>query len=202
MEPTSWIEQIAAQEPESGEGAKALGTWDMLEPYLSMIPAEEADCVTMYFHDRVRQQAIADAMIVSQPTISNRIRRAIRRIQFLRALPVLEKDRFFLDMSGFDHPDVIWTLWKTTCQSDTAIVHGLKRQQDVRRIFMSARQFWERNGLVLYQDAFEMLSHHWCIKKHLACGISSNRKRLLRLEQTRACRAMPPNSPSGPAPGT
>lgn len=95
----------------------------LLESYLNRIPPREADLITLYHRDKLKQEQIARIFGITQAAVSYRLHRGIKRIQFLRTIPELEKDEFELELGPkFSEQDreILWLMYETTCQSEIA----------------------------------------------------------------------------------
>lgn len=97
--------------------------FSIIEGYLPRIPRREADLISLYHRDRMKQEQIAKIFGITQAAVSYRLHRGIRRIQFLRTIPRLDKDIFDLELgpkfSGQDL-EILWRMYETTCQSEIA----------------------------------------------------------------------------------
>jgi DNA-directed RNA polymerase specialized sigma24 family protein len=94
-----------------------------IDPYLPRIPDREADLITLYHKDKMKQEQIAKLFGITQAAVSYRLHRGIRRIQFLRTIPDLERDQFELELGPkFSDQDreILWRMYETTCQSEIA----------------------------------------------------------------------------------
>lgn len=109
-----------------------------IEHFLYRIPRREADLITLYHRDRMKQEQIAKIFGITQAAVSYRLHRGIRRIQFLRTIPELEKDSFELELgSKFSDQDleILWRMYETTCQSEIAKKMGLTQGRVRHRFF-------------------------------------------------------------------
>lgn len=97
--------------------------FDLVEPYMSRIPPREADLISLYHRDHMKQEQIARIFGITQAAVSYRLHRGIKRIQFLRTIPELDQDEFELELgSKFSDQDreILWLMYETTCQSEIA----------------------------------------------------------------------------------
>lgn len=112
-----------------------------IEHYLDRIPPREADLITLYYRDRMKQEQIAKLFSITQAAVSYRLHRGIKRIQFLRTIdPALERDRFERDLAPkFSDQDreILWRMYETTCQSEIAKQMGLTQGRVRHRFFRS-----------------------------------------------------------------
>jgi len=109
-----------------------------IEHFLYKIPKREADLITLYHRDRMKQEQIAKIFGITQAAVSYRLHRGIRRIQFLRTIPELDQDSFELELgpkfSGQDL-EILWKMYETTCQSEIAKQMGLTQGRVRHRFF-------------------------------------------------------------------
>ena len=109
-----------------------------IEKLLYRIPEREADLITLYHRDRMKQEQIAKIFGITQAAVSYRLHRGIRRIQFLRTIPELDKDMFELELGPkFSDQDleILWRMYETTCQSEIAKQMGLTQGRVRHRFF-------------------------------------------------------------------
>lgn len=112
--------------------------YSSIEKYLFRIPPREADLIRLYYRDRMKQEQIAKLFRITQAAVSYRLHRGIRRIQFLRTIPELDKDNFELDFgTKFSDQDreILWRMYETTCQSEIAKLMGLTQGHVRHRFF-------------------------------------------------------------------
>jgi DNA-directed RNA polymerase specialized sigma24 family protein len=116
--------------------------FDSISRYLERIPSREADLICLYHKDKMKQEQIAKLFGITQAAVSYRLHRGIRRIQFLRTIPELERDQFELELGPkFCEQDreILWRMHETTCQSEIAKQMNLT-QGRVRHRFFRALQ--------------------------------------------------------------
>jgi predicted DNA-binding protein YlxM (UPF0122 family) len=91
-------------------------------PYISKLPQREIDLIEMYFRKEKKQKEIADFFGVTQGAISHRIKRAKKRLLFLRDMPKINEDIKDILEDHFEpfEIDLIILMVETTCQSKTA----------------------------------------------------------------------------------
>jgi predicted DNA-binding protein YlxM (UPF0122 family) len=91
-------------------------------PYISKLPQREIDLIEMYFRKEKKQKEIADFFGVTQGAISHRIKRAKKRLLFLRDMPKINEDIKDILIDHFEEfeIDLIILMVDTTCQSKTA----------------------------------------------------------------------------------
>lgn len=109
-----------------------------IEQFLCRIPEREADLITLYHRDRMKQEQIAKIFGITQAAVSYRLHRGIRRIQFLRTIPELDNNTFELELgSKFSKQDleILWRMYETTCQSEIAKQMGLTQGRVRHRFF-------------------------------------------------------------------
>ena len=133
------IEQNLAPEEEE-EISEALPDFSLIGGYLNRIPDREADLITLYYCDRMKQEQIAKLFRITQAAVSYRLHRGIRRIQFLRTIPELIRDQFELELGPkFTDQDreILWRMYETTCQSEIAKQMSLTQGRVRHRFFRS-----------------------------------------------------------------
>jgi DNA-directed RNA polymerase specialized sigma24 family protein len=116
--------------------------FDSISKYLDRIPPREADLIRLYHKDKMKQEQIAKLFGITQAAVSYRLHRGIKRIQFLRTIPDLERDQFELELGPkFVEQDreILWRMYETTCQSEIAKQMNLT-QGRVRHRFFRALQ--------------------------------------------------------------
>ncbi len=100
-----------------------LADFGAVEHHLDRIPLREADLIEMYYRDSMKQEQIARYFNITQAAVSYRLHRGIRRIQFLRTIPELDKEDFEIELGPkFSDQDreILWLMYETTCQSEIA----------------------------------------------------------------------------------
>jgi DNA-directed RNA polymerase specialized sigma24 family protein len=136
----SLIERSLAPEAEEELSDGFSLDFNSIERYLPRIPPREADLISMYYRDRMKQEQIARLFGITQAAVSYRLHRGIRRIQFLRTIPELYKDLFDSELgpsfSGQDL-EILWRMYETTCQSEIAKLMGLTQGRVRHRFFRS-----------------------------------------------------------------
>lgn len=116
--------------------------FDSIARYLERIPPRESDLIRLYHKDKMKQEQIAKLFGITQAAVSYRLHRGIRRIQFLRTIPELERDQFEIELGPkFCEQDreILWRMHETTCQSEIAKQMNLT-QGRVRHRFFRALQ--------------------------------------------------------------
>jgi DNA-directed RNA polymerase specialized sigma24 family protein len=135
-----FIENQLELDPEEDllkNGKKKLD-FDAIAHYLNRIPDREADLITLYYKDKMKQEQIARLFGITQAAVSYRLHRGIKRIQFLRTIPELNTDEFELELGPkFNDQDreILWRMYKTTCQSEIAKQMGLTQGRVRHRFF-------------------------------------------------------------------
>lgn len=91
-------------------------------PYISKLPPREIDLIEMYYRKEKKQKEIAHFFGVTQGAISHRIKRAKKRLEFLRDMPKISEDIKSVLSPYFEELeiDLILLMVETTCQSKTA----------------------------------------------------------------------------------
>jgi DNA-directed RNA polymerase specialized sigma24 family protein len=121
-----------------------------IEHYLDRIPPREADLITLYYRDRMKQEQIAKLFSITQAAVSYRLHRGIKRIQFLRTIdPALEHDQFERELAPkFSDQDreILWRMYETTCQSEIAKQMGLTQGRVRHRFFRTLERI---KGLII-----------------------------------------------------
>jgi DNA-directed RNA polymerase specialized sigma24 family protein len=117
-----------------------------IEKYLTRIPDREADLITLYHKDKMRQEQIAKLFGITQAAVSYRLHRGIKRIQFLRTIPELDHDQFELELGPkFQEQDreILWRMYETTCQSEIAKQMNLTQGRVRHRFFRALARIKE-----------------------------------------------------------
>jgi DNA-directed RNA polymerase specialized sigma24 family protein len=120
--------------------------FDDIEGFLYRIPAREADLITLYYKDKMKQEQIAKLFSITQAAVSYRLHRGIKRIRFLRTIPEINKEDFELDLGPhFTSQDleILWRMYETTCQSEIAKQMGLTQGRVRHRFFRSLAKIKE-----------------------------------------------------------
>lgn len=111
-----------------------------IEKYLPRIPEREADIISLYHKDKMKQEQIARIFDITQAAVSYRLHKGIKRIQFLRTIPELEKEKFEIELGPkFSDQDreILWRMYLTTCQSEIAKQMNLTQGRVRHRFFRS-----------------------------------------------------------------
>jgi len=120
--------------------------FEAIERFLCRIPPREADLITLYYKNHLKQEQIAKLFNITQAAVSYRLHRGIKRIQFLRTIPLLDRDTFELELGPkFSDQDreILWRMYKTTCQSAIAKQMGLTQGRVRHRFFRSLSRIKE-----------------------------------------------------------
>lgn len=136
------IKQQLAPDAEEELTGKDILNFTSISLYLNRIPEREADLITLYHRDKLKQEQIAKLFGITQAAVSYRLHRGIKRIQFLRTIPELEKDQFEEELGPNFCPqdrEILWRMYETTCQSEIAKQMNLT-QGRVRHRFFRALQ--------------------------------------------------------------
>jgi DNA-directed RNA polymerase specialized sigma24 family protein len=148
------IEQNLAPDEEEELDEASLPDFGLIGGYLDRIPDREADLITLYYRDRMKQEQIAKLFRITQAAVSYRLHRGIRRIQFLRTIPELSRDQFELELGPkFTDQDreIMWRMYETTCQSEIAKQMNLTQGRVRHRFFRSLTRVKE----LIHEEARE-----------------------------------------------
>ncbi len=141
------IERSLAPAPEEELLAGgAVPDFAAIQHHLDRIPPREADLIEMYFRDSMKQEQIARYFSITQAAVSYRLHRGIRRIQFLRTIPELDRDDFDAELgSKFSEQDreILWLMYETTCQSEIAKRLSLTQGRVRHRFFRALNKIKE-----------------------------------------------------------
>ena len=137
------IEENLSPAPEEqlieDDGPKLRMDFSAIEDYLDRIPPREADLITLYYRDHMKQEQIAKLFSITQAAVSYRLHRGIKRIQFLRTIdPSLDHGQFERELAPkFSDQDreILWRMYETTCQSEIAKQMGLTQGRVRHRFF-------------------------------------------------------------------
>lgn len=133
------IDKNLAPDDESDLLSEGQGlNFSSVEKYLHRIPPREADLIEKYYCYKMKQEQIARIFRITQAAVSYRLHRGIRRIQFLRTIPELERDEFELDLGPkfiTQDLEILWLMYETTCQSKIAKILGLTQGRVRHRFF-------------------------------------------------------------------
>lgn len=97
--------------------------YDRLEPYFIRLPKREQDLLFMHYIMRKKQTELGIIFNRTQAAISYRIKKAIRRLQFLASLPEVDEDMIRHDLSGIFNShdlDIMCGMFRHTCQTQVA----------------------------------------------------------------------------------
>ena len=159
------IEQNLAPDEEEEFSEACLPDFSLIEGYLDRIPDREADLITLYYRDRMKQEQIAKLFRITQAAVSYRLHRGIRRIQFLRTIPELSHDQFELELGPkFTDQDreILWRMYETTCQLEIAKQMNLTQGRVRHRFFRSLSRVKE---LIHEEAREEQIRVHMHLKK-------------------------------------
>lgn len=141
------IEQHLAPEAEEVLlGEDKVLDFSSIARYLKKLPEREADFIELYHKDKMKQEQIAKLFGITQAAVSYRLHRGIRRIQFLRTIPELEKDVFQQELSDdfcAQDMEILWRMYETTCQSEIAKQMGLTQGRVRHRFFRALQKLKE-----------------------------------------------------------
>jgi hypothetical protein len=94
-----------------------------IEPFLHRLPMREQDLIVMHYIMRKKQTELGHIFNRSQAGISYRIKKAIRRLQFLAELPDVSEEDIAKDLADtFNEKDlaIMLGMFKHTCQTQVA----------------------------------------------------------------------------------
>lgn len=120
--------------------------FDAISRYLVRIPVREADLITLYYRDKMKQEQIAKLFGITQAAVSYRLHKGIKRIQWLRTIPELDKEDFELELGPkFSQQDleILWRMNEITCQSKIAKEMGLTQGRVRHRFFRALQRIKE-----------------------------------------------------------
>lgn len=99
-------------------------TYDDISVLVQELPRREQELFDFYYIKKMNQKDIAKIIGVTQGAVSSRISKAKKRLVYLKELQEIDFDEFFKDIEGvIEDPleiDIIRSLLKTSCQSETA----------------------------------------------------------------------------------
>lgn len=99
------------------------GEYERLEPYFARLPKREQDLLFMHFIMRKKQTELGVIFNRTQAAISYRIKKAIRRLQFLISLPPVDEEMIRTELSLIFSPndlDIMCGMYTHTCQTQVA----------------------------------------------------------------------------------
>lgn len=128
----TWEDRILEALSPGGSVEEALPaelSWDLIAEMLHRLPPVEQDFLRLYHEVGLRQASIAMLFGCTQAAVSYRLKVARKRLQFLRVMPVLEKDRMDMDLLRLRPQDrrVLWRLYEVTSQSVVAAEMGMSQ---------------------------------------------------------------------------
>jgi len=140
------IEQgLSPSEEDIGPNGEKLN-FGAIEQFLPRIPRRESDLIILYHRDKMKQEQIAKIFGITQAAVSYRLHRGIRRIQFLRTIPELERDAFELELGpkfSVQDLEILWRMYETTCQSEIAKQMKLTQGRVRHRFFRALNRIRE-----------------------------------------------------------
>jgi DNA-directed RNA polymerase specialized sigma24 family protein len=139
--------------------------FDAISRYLDRIPPREADLIRLYHKDKMKQEQIAKLFGITQAAVSYRLHRGIKRIQFLRTIPELDRDQFELELgSKFCDQDreILWRMYETTCQSEIAKQMNLTQGRVRHRFFRALQKIKD----LIAEEAREKQVQVQMLRKH------------------------------------
>jgi DNA-binding CsgD family transcriptional regulator len=179
-----WLQNLPApeQDCEDATSACALGNREDLVALMRRLPPENYDVVKLYFLDRMSQDVIAKVLGVAQTTVSQRLWRAKRRMQFMRVYPIITHEQFQTELPILTarEREILWRVYESTSQTVVGKEYGIRPQ--TLRVMMNrylgkirhAREitrYWDKGEeLDKYLTAFDLLRHHWNIYVHMKTG--------------------------------
>lgn len=150
--------------PTGGVGANQV-LFDSMERYLRRIPDREADLITLYYRDGMRQEQIGKLFSITQAAVSYRLHRGIKRIQFLRTIPELSRSEFNEEVAPkFDEQDceILWLMYETTCQSKIAKILKLTQGRVRHRFFRALNKIRD----MIAEEVAEKKAVEAALRKH------------------------------------
>lgn len=153
-------------------------TEDDLRPYLNLLPKKEADLLLMYYVLRKDQKEIAAILRLTQGGVSHRIARARSRLKYIIEIPKFKEYTMRKDLAPLFNTidlDILWGLYKTTCQSQVAQDMNLT-QSKVRHRFMKSLKVLEKlttkpseknKKYITYYVAFQKISKNFNILREI-----------------------------------
>lgn len=128
---------------------------------MDSIPLIEADILDLYYFKKMNQTNIARIFNVSQPTVHYRLQRAARRIQFLLAMPDVDRVQMKEDLHNvLDDPldvEIMMKMDRTTCQSEVAKEVGVTQGFVRHRFLRSIEKMKKFEGMEVYLQIFEAI---------------------------------------------
>ena len=79
-------------------------TFEDLRPYLERLPEREQDLIEMYYQLDKDQAEIANIFEISQGAVSHRLRKALKRLKFLVAMPEINERSMLTALTNFFYP--------------------------------------------------------------------------------------------------
>lgn len=115
--------------------------FDDFIPYISKLPQREIDLIDMYFKKEKKQKEIADFFGVTQGAVSHRIKRAKKRLLFLRDMPKVNLDIIGALSKYFNDVEIslIQIMIETTCQSKTADLLNIKYKLEGKNVMTQVK---------------------------------------------------------------
>ena len=112
----------AEDPPAEVRSSEALGTWEVLEPFVHRLPPRDQDCLRFYYRDRLTQAVIGRLLGVSQSAVSVRMIKARKRLAWLQTAPVFTEAGLNRDLSALGRVDrrMLWLVYELTCQRQVA----------------------------------------------------------------------------------
>lgn len=147
-----------------GRGANQI-LFESMEKYLRRIPDREADLITLYFRDGMRQEQIGKLFSITQAAVSYRLHRGIKRIQFLRTIPELNRADFDAELAPHftdQDPEILWLMYETTCQSKIAKILNLTQGRVRHRFFRALKEI----QTMIAAEVTEKKTEVQALKKH------------------------------------
>lgn len=140
---------------------EALIQMERIREVIEVLPPLEADFIELYYFFGCKQTDIAEIFSVSQPTVCYRLQRAASRIKYLMEIPALTEDELRDDLTGVlkspDDVDILWLMYRTTCQSAAAQRLGVTQGLVRHRFLRSLTILKNKPGLEKYAKAFDMV---------------------------------------------
>jgi hypothetical protein len=145
---------------------------DNLDALLDKLPLLEADFVFLYFKANKKQSDIAKIFSCTQAAVSYRLKKAVKRVQFILSIPDIEEDQMRADlrkvMSDLD-VEILIGMYKTTCQSWVAEKLGLSQGLVRHRFFKNLHVLKKKREFIEpYYTIFDRISENFNILREVA----------------------------------
>lgn len=144
---------------------------DNIRPLMDKLPDLEADFLFLYFDANKRQSDIATIFGCTQAAVSYRLKKAVKRIQFLLSLPEIKEKKMRRDLKKIMDDldvDILVGMYNTTCQSWVAEQLGLSQGLVRHRFFKNLNMLKKKSNFRdPYYYIFEEISKNFNILKEV-----------------------------------